>query len=120
MEMFLMVMVLSLLGVGVSALLFAAATRDQAGRPTGSTAPRVTPERPRFFIPRAEAGDGPWAAEPPLTAELPLTAEQLARTEMLLAQLETHIRREQAAAESFVHSPTPAALYGRVTSPRLN
>jgi hypothetical protein len=40
--------------------------------------------------------------------------------EALLAQIEKHVRLEQAAAESFVEFPTPAMLHSKTTSPFVN
>jgi hypothetical protein len=37
--------------------------------------------------------------------------------DVLLKQLEEHIKAEQAAAESFIHYPTAASLHSRTTSP---
>ena len=37
--------------------------------------------------------------------------------EALLLQLERHVRLEQAAAESFLHNPTPESLHRRPASP---
>ena len=97
MEMFLLAGALSLLGVVVSAVLFAA------------SAPRIpdrTPEQvvrapilatPRFF-------DGAEAAHP----RVPIEA--------LLLEIERHVRLEQAAAESFLQSPTKESLHSRTMS----
>jgi hypothetical protein len=38
----------------------------------------------------------------------------------LMLQLETHVRLEQAAAESFLEAPSRLLLHGRTTSPLLN
>ena len=37
--------------------------------------------------------------------------------EVLLLQIERHVRLEQAAAESFIHLPSPEALNLRTQSP---
>jgi hypothetical protein len=103
MEMFLMVLALSVIGVAVCAVLFAAATRDVkdlgAGVPAQVRPPSYAP--PQFFVDRA----GQPAAVP---------------TEVLLLQLERHIRVEQAAAEAFVHYPTAESLHMRTTSPLVH
>jgi hypothetical protein len=103
MEMFLMALALSLLGVAVSAGLFAAATASE--RRAGLPAPAGTVRKaqsPRFF-----------AAPPPpaIPKPFPIPAE------VLLLRLERHIRLEQAAAESFHQAPTPEALHSRTASP---
>lgn len=112
MEMFLMAAVMSLLGVAVCAVLFAAATREERGE-----APRpvvqAAREPQRFFAsapavpPRPEAAKD--AAEP-----------ELVPVEALLLRIEQHIRLEQAAAESFLHRPTGESLHSRTTSRLVN
>ena len=106
MEMFLMAAVMSLLGVAVCAALFAAATRGEGveeARPAQQ--PALAP--PRFFASEAAAAPAgePARAEP-----------ELVPVEALLLQIEQHIRLEQAAAESFVHTPTGQALQSRTAS----
>jgi hypothetical protein len=109
MEMFLMAAVMSLLGVAVSAALFAAATRND--RPeAASPVNRLALEPQRFF---ASAADAAPVAEPGPEAE-PVPVEAL------LLQIEQHIRLEQAAAESFLHTPTGQSLQSRTTSPLVN
>ncbi|HSL23961.1 MAG TPA: hypothetical protein VK886_20675 [Vicinamibacterales bacterium] len=97
MEMFLLAGALSLLGVVVSAVLFAASaprtaeqTADQIAR-----APLLAP--PRFFDGRAEP-----------QPRVPIEA--------LLLEIERHVRLEQAAAESFLQSPTKESLHSRTMS----
>jgi hypothetical protein len=104
MEMFLMVATVSLLGMVVSVGLFAAATRDNVG------ASEVRPEQPlplappRFFLSeRAPAAPMP---------RVPI--------EVLLLQIERHVRLEQAAAESFLDAPTMRSLHSRTTSPLVH
>ena len=105
MEMFLMALVLSLLGVTVSAMAFAAATRE--------------PEEPAGVLPTArepvlqlQAGffvDPAWTA--PQT-QVPIEA--------LLLQIERHVRLEHAAAEAFQQAPTPELLHVRTASPLVH
>jgi hypothetical protein len=40
--------------------------------------------------------------------------------EVLLLQIENHVRMEQAAAESFLKSPTQTLLHSKTTSPFVN
>jgi len=40
--------------------------------------------------------------------------------EVLLAQIERHVRLEQAAAESFLYDPTVESLHGRTASPLVH
>jgi len=109
MEMFLMAAVMSLLGVAVSAALFAAATRDEGARPA-SPAKRVEIEPRHFFAAQADAAPG---ARPGPEAE-PIPVEAL------LLRIEQHIRLEQAAAESFLHTPSGQSLHSRTTSRLVN
>ncbi len=106
MEMLLMGLCISLLGVAVAALAFGAATRPEAA------APQVQPEVPamkvaaptRFFSDRAPA----------------MPPQPLVPIEVLLQQIENHVRLEEAAAESFVQFPTQALLYSKTTSALVN
>jgi len=111
MEMFLMAAIMSLLGVAVCAVLFAAATRDEGLEASRAAEQRATVPQ-RFFAsaPAADALAGPARAR----------AQELVPVEALLLQIEQHIRLEQAAAESFLHTPTGQALQSRTTSPLLN
>jgi hypothetical protein len=106
MEMFLTVFCMSLFAVVGAAIAFGAATR---GLPTAVEAkPEARPAAaltvalgtPQFFA----AG----AAIPP-HSPVPL--------DVLLLQIERHVRLEQAAAESFVNQPSPRSLHSRTTSP---
>jgi hypothetical protein len=109
MEMFLMAAVMSLLGVGVSAMLFAAATHDR-GPGAAKRATRVAAEPQRFF---ASTSAAPTAAEAAPEAD-PVPVEAL------LLRIEQHIRLEQAAAESFLHTPSGQSLHSRTTSRLVN
>jgi hypothetical protein len=59
----------------------------------------------------------PAAAGEPARAR---AAQELVPVEALLLQIEQHIRLEQAAAESFLHTPTGQSLQSRTTSPLVN
>ena len=99
MEMFLMVLALALLGVVVSGVLFAAAAR--VNEPAGTVTLRA-PSRPaRFFI-----SDAPTAPPVPI--------------DVVLLQIEQHVRLEQAAAEAFLHAPTRQSLHSRTMSPLVH
>jgi hypothetical protein len=106
MEMFLTALCLSMLGVAAAALSFGAATRPRtrsaAAEPEAMTAPAMTVAMgtPKFFA----AG----AAVPP---------QQPVALDVLLLQIERHVRLEQAAAESFLHQPSLQSLHSRTTSP---
>jgi hypothetical protein len=110
MEMFMMAAVMSLLGVAVCAAIFAAATRGErveASRPAEQ--PALAPQRFFASAPAAAAAGEPAPAE-----------QQLVPVEALLLQIEQHIRLEQAAAESFLRTPTGQSLQSRTTSRLLN
>jgi len=106
MVMFLMVLCLSGFGVALMCIAFAAAARDEQPRieaqPVQKLAAQLAP--PQFFV------DG-------LTAPL---AGPRVPLEVLLLQIERHVRLEQAAAESFLAFPTPASLHSRTTSPLVH
>ena len=104
MEMLLSVLALSVAGVLVSAALFASAMpRPREPQPAPGTA-RVV-HAGRFFV------NGP-REFPPTISPVPI--------EVLLLQLERHVRLEQAAAESFHWSPTPEALHMHTVSPLVH
>lgn len=102
MEMLLLGLALSLLGITVSAVLFVAATRDASPADAAArlSAPHVT--APRFFAEQAATG----------ASAVPI--------EVLLLQIERHIRLEQAAAEAFLEAPTRDSLHSRTLSPLVH
>jgi hypothetical protein len=107
MEMLLMGASLSLLGLAVACLAFGAATCTEE-LPVAAVQPRksAAAEAPaRFFVDRAP---------------LPLVIPPRVPIEALLLQIENHVRLEQAAAESFVETPTAALLHTRTISPLVN
>ncbi len=104
MEMLLMGVTLSLLGVAVSAGLFMAATRDV--RTTGQNAglePLPEPEPSQFFAPSVTP-----------------MARPIVSVDVLLLQIERHVRMEQAAAESFMAMPTVEMLHMPTASPLVH
>lgn len=98
MEMLLMGVALSLLGVAVSAVLFAAATRDTAPAEAPAELPAAGVGVPRFFA------QGATSAGPAVPIEL-------------LQKIQRHVRLERAAAEAFLAAPTRASLHRRTRSP---
>jgi hypothetical protein len=96
MEMFLMVATMSVIGVGVCALLFAAATRQPPPRVEARPADAMAKAAPRFFV--------------DLDVD-PATVRTQIPVEALLLQIERHVRLEQAAAEGFQFTPTAEALH---------
>jgi hypothetical protein len=105
MEMFLLAFAMSLLGVGVSAALFSAATRGVDEAPDARPAQAPARESPRFFADAIVAG-----APPPTRVPI----------EALLLQIERHVQLEQAAAESFLSRPTRQGLHSRTASPLVH
>jgi hypothetical protein len=101
MEMFLILMVVGLLTVAVSAVLLLASTRPP--EPTPLSPEQLLKVPSRFFaddrVPRS-----PHA--------VPI--------EVLLLQIERHVRLEQAAAEAFRDTPTPETLWAATVSPLLH
>ncbi|MEW5984766.1 MAG: hypothetical protein AB1806_20625 [Acidobacteriota bacterium] len=110
MVMFLMVLCMSIFGLALSALAFGAATRDEHAKQEAVLATTVderlaaVPER--FFV--SDAAPKPAKAHGPVT-RVPI--------DVLLLQIERHIRLEQAAAESFLYAPSRESLHGRTLSP---
>jgi hypothetical protein len=112
--MFLMLVAMSLLGTAVSAALFGAATHGQKREPWSRAAKR--PARPqRFFV----ADERPTAADPPIPV-IPTPLPESVPLELLLLQIERHVRLEQAAAESFHRMPNGRSLHNRTASPLVN
>ena len=100
MVMFLMALSLSVFGLAMSALAFGAATRTQR-TPEPVLQPQIELAPERFFGESRPA----FHRQP----NVPL--------EVLLLQIERHVRLEQAAAESFIHLPSSEALNLRTQSP---
>ena len=106
MDMLLIGLCLAIFGVGFVAFAFGAAMRSESwNSPAQPERPLVKAVAPaRFFSDRVPA------AVPPL--QVPL--------EVLLLQIENHVRLEQAAAESFLAFPSQALLHSKTTSPFVN
>jgi hypothetical protein len=100
MIMFLMALSLGMFGLAVTAMAFGAATRTQR-KPDAPIQPRIQLAPEKFF-----GESHPSFHRAP---NVPL--------EVLLLQIERHVRLEQAAAESFIHLPSPEALNLRTQSP---
>ena len=103
MVMFATILIMSLLAVAVCAVAFGAATRSEA-RSGAQPERRLAVEPPRFFAnPTAKAAES--SREP---------------VEVLLRQIERHVRLDQAAAEAYLELPTLDSLHTRTPAPRLN
>jgi hypothetical protein len=105
MEMFLSVLALSLVGVLVSAVLFAAAAPRPQETTRAAEGRRVL-HPGRFFVDDRRRDIASAISPVPI--------------EVLLLQLERHVRLEQAAAESFHWCPTPEALHMTTSSPLVH
>jgi len=106
MEMLLMVAAMSLFGVAVSGILFAAATRSEGEpvrQPEARPAERPVLAAPGFFV-----------------DERVIQARPGIPIEALLLQIERHVALEQAAAESFLHAPTSQSLHSHTLSPLVH
>lgn len=111
MEMFLMIVCMSLFGLGVTAAAFGAATRpERAAGPQPSLAPGIAPEdEPVMTFASARFLEADLPSRPPARPKVPV--------EVLLLQIDSHVRLEQAAAESFLEYPSAALLHSRTASP---
>jgi hypothetical protein len=111
MEMLLMGLCMSVFGFGIAAAAFGAATRskssDSAVQPQLPLVKAATPAR--FFSDRAAA-----------TPTVPPVASRQVPIEVLLLQIENHVRMEQAAAEVFIAFPSQAHLHSKTASPFVN
>ena len=111
MDMLLMDLCFGVVGVVFVALAFGAAMRSESWNSA------VQPELPlvkaaapaRFFSDRVAA---PRTVPPAPPWPVPI--------EVLLLQIENHVRLEQAAAESFLAFPTQALLHSKTASPFVN
>jgi hypothetical protein len=115
MEMFLMAICLAFFGVAVSAMAFGAATSGVRGQQAATLDTKVDEalaNMPERFFARDTA---PAFSVPPPVANVPRVP-----IEVFLAQIERHVRLEQAAAESFLLDPTVESLHGRTTSPLVH
>jgi hypothetical protein len=113
MVMFLMALCLSMFGLAVTAMAFGAATRDE--RTMEAAQPAVKPALPVSLSPSRFFTDLPIVPAVPLAAARPQVP-----IEVLLLQIDRHVRLEQAAAESFLDYPTVSSLHSRTASPLVH
>jgi hypothetical protein len=104
MEMLLTGILASFFSLVIAFLAFAATT-PQENRPEVPAQPLKAQETSEFFTKRTPAP----------TPRLPFIP-----VEALLLQLESHVRLEQAAAESFIADPNSTLLHSRTVSPFIN
>ncbi len=100
MLMFLTLFFMSLLAVAVCAAAFGLATRGVDAPQAEPKRAAASPEPARFFAQPAAA--------PPAAPRVPI--------DLLLSDIERHVRLEQAAAEAFVELPTRDTLHAPTTS----
>lgn len=105
MALLLMAACLGLLVLVVTALGFWAAARTEEEPLPLQTEVAQTASPPGFFADSA-------APARAMRTQVPIEA--------LLLQIESHVRLEQAAAESFLEYPTAALLHSRTISPLVN
>ncbi len=98
----------SAFGLAVVALAFRASTRPESSEAT------VRPDLP---LTKAAV---PARLFPAQVAMPPALKPQQVPIELLLLQIENHVRLEQAAAESFIEFPTQALLRSKTTSTFVN
>ena len=103
MIMFLMGLALAMFGFAVTAAAFGSATRTEQ-KPELPMQPRLEMAPERFFADSHRAFHR--------QANVPL--------DVLLLQIEQHVRLEQAAAESFISLPSPEVLNCRTESPLVH
>jgi hypothetical protein len=113
MEMLLMGLCMSVFGIGIAALAFGAATRSRSSDADATVQPQLplvkAATAARFFSDRAVAS--PTVPAIP-TSQVPI--------EVLLLQIENHVRMEQTAAEVFIAFPSQARLRSKTASPFVN
>ncbi len=104
MEMFLTLLFISAIVLAVSCAIFAGVNRETEKAPEVRPTLPVVAQQQRFF---ADAVGSPMT-QPPIPIEV------------LLSQIEHHVRLEHAAAESFLSLPTVESLHSRTSSPLLH
>jgi len=104
MLMFLTILFISTLSLAVTSLAFAISESDRKPSLDAQPDRKPTLDPPRFF-----AGDVAGPSDP---SRLPL--------EVVLTQIERHVRLEQAAAETFLAVPSPETLHSRTPSAFVN
>jgi hypothetical protein len=115
MEMLLMGVCLSMFGLAVACLAFGAATRNYeeeaaAAHAVERKAVKAAVSQAHFFVDPAFVDPAP----------LPVAARTRVPIEVLLLQIENHVRLEQAAAECFLESPNASHLHTRTISALVN
>lgn len=107
MEMLLMALCMAVFGMAVAAAAFGAATRSES--PESSVQPKLPVVK---AIPQPEFSDSVVSHLSVPLARVPI--------DVLLRQIENHVRMEQTAAESFIAFPTQARLHSKTNSLFVN
>ena len=110
MEMLLMGACLSMFGLAVACLAFGAASRGSG------TAQAVAPAARKEVV-KAAVAPARFFLDVPA---LPVASDARVPIEVLLLQIENHVRLEQAAAECFLEAPDASRLHSRTTSALVN
>ncbi len=106
MEMLLMGLCMGFLGLAVAAIAFNASARSNSASEVAAPAPmEIQPAASRFFADRII----PPVPDP---GRIPI--------EVLMGRIESHVRQEQQAAESFIDFPAPHRLHTKTQSPLVN
>jgi len=108
MEMLLMALCVSVFGLGVAAVAFGAATRSESSDARG---------QPDLPLTRAIAPNRFFSDTVPTDQMVP---RRQVPVDVLLLQIENHVRLEQAAAELFISTPTQDQLHKKTNSPFVN
>ena len=111
MTMFLMILTMGVFCFAAACVAFGAGSQDEQDVRVARTV-----ARPSMNVPLTQSGFFADAARTPLAA----SAQPHVPLEVLLSQIERHVRLEQAAAESFLDAPTSASLHSRTTSPLVH
>ena len=104
MAMFLTILFTGLLVVAFNVIVMAGLKNEEKKRPDVRPGAKLGLEPSAFFD-----RSGARSSQP---AQVPI--------ELLVSQIERHVRQEQAAAESFLSGPTPESLRSRPTASTLN
>lgn len=107
MEMLLMALCISVFGLGIAAVAFGAATKSES-----SDAPPQGLPLTRAMAPTRFFSDSPPPSQIVPPRQVPI--------DVLLLQIENHVRLEQAAAELFLATPTQDQLHKKTNSPFVN
>ena len=104
MVMFLMAVCVAMFGLAITAMAFGAATREAPRPAEPALEPRLALPKSEFFV----------------DDRAPRPVAPAVSVDALMLQIESHVRLEQAAVESFLEAPTSQSLHSRTASPLMN